>query len=150
MVVDRPNGNGPSFPVLGEPFTNASTGAPDVSLFLFPGLVTGADHVEVTTRLWGMDANGLANLWRWRGLRFDALAGFRTLQFFESVTLGQQAQVAANAPLVGGEFAAGVDYFGVTNNFYRRASRPARARSAAAGSSWTCRPRPPWEAPRKC
>ncbi len=123
VVVIRPSSTGPTFPVQGEPFNNAVTGSPDVSLFLFqasgaPPLVNGTDHIIVTTRLWGAEANGLANLWCWRGLRFDALAGFRTMQFYESINMGQFTQVESTAPIVGGQVAAGYDYFGVTNNFY--------------------------------
>ena len=53
-----------------------------------------------------------------RGLHFDALAGFRTLQFFESINLAQFTTVQDGVPMIGGQVAAGYDYFGVTNNFY--------------------------------
>ena len=103
---------------MAQPFLNAVTGVEDISVIAFPGVAAGAFRIAVTTRLWGVEADGLANLYQWRGLRVDGLAGLRFLQFNESVTMGTQTVGVAGLPLIGGQYSAGVDDFNVNNNFF--------------------------------
>lgn len=104
-------------PVLGRPFFNLATGQQDVSLIAYPTLAAGQFQIGVTTRMAGVEANGLANLYRYRGFRIDLLAGFRYFQMYEAVTIGEHSSVAQGVPLVGGWDISGVDDFSVRNHF---------------------------------
>ncbi len=104
--------------IVGRPFFNLGTGENDVSLTAFPGVATGVAHVGVTSRLWGAEANGLATLYRCRGLRVDGVVGFRYFRLYEAVTMDEQTTVLPGVPGLGGAVIAGVDDFAVANNFY--------------------------------
>src|SRR5262245_46452282 len=104
--------------VIGRPFYNLGSDQSDVSLTAFPSVASGAARVTTTARVLGAEANGLATLYRYRGLRFDALAGFRYFRLYESVVIDEQSTVLAGVPVMGGTQFLGRDDFAVSNNFY--------------------------------
>lgn len=117
VQYNRPTHGGIVPSIVGQPFLNLGTGQEDVSLITFPNVASGVINFNATTRMSGAEANGLANLFRWRGFRVDGLVGFRYFQFFESYTLGELSTLQDSVPVLGGSTTAGIDYFGVTNNF---------------------------------
>ena len=49
-------------------------------------ILAGQTAIRSQTRLWGGEANAIANLWRECGVSIDVLAGFRYIQLEESLT----------------------------------------------------------------
>lgn len=116
-VAEASDGS-PGSSVLSQPFFNAVTGQEDISFVALPGYTSGSVVAEVDARLWGAEANGLVNLYQWRGFRIDGLAGFRYLQFHESVELRAESTGMPGLPIIGGASTVGIDRFQVDNNFY--------------------------------
>ena len=104
--------------VIGRPFDNLATGQSDVSLTAYPSVASGTVRVTTTARVLGAETDGIVCLFRWRGLRFDLLGGFRYFRLFESLSIQERTNVLPGVPMVGGSDFAGADLFAVSNNFY--------------------------------
>jgi hypothetical protein len=88
-------GNWP-VPAVGLPFVNAITGQPDVFLTAAPGMANGLVSATTTTRAQGAEANALMNLLDDKGVKLNALVGYRFLQVNEGVTVDQLRYTASN------------------------------------------------------
>lgn len=117
-TVEQFSTGAPLTPVLSQPFLNAVSGLEDISILAAPGRAAGGLHAEVSARIGSAEANGLLNLYQWRGLTIDALAGFRWFQLHECLELRAQSVGAAGLPLIGGVSTAGIDRFQMDNDFY--------------------------------
>jgi hypothetical protein len=108
----------PGAAVLARPFFDVLAGREDASLSAFPGLASGTVTVAAPTYLQGGEVNFL---WAFRQedcLRLDLLAGFRYLELYEALDVGESVQVDAGAPVFPGSAIAVADHFGTLNNFY--------------------------------
>jgi hypothetical protein len=87
-------------PVLARPFFNAVTNAEDAELVAFPGVVAGVVNVNMTSRLWGFDADLRTNLCRGCWYNIDLLGGFRFLGLDDKLSISENL-VTAGVPPVG-------------------------------------------------
>jgi hypothetical protein len=114
-------------PVLGQPFTNALTGNPNVYLVGFPEFpaITGGLAIASHSRLSGWEINAGLNVLRGGNLSLTLLTGFRALQLDEDLqiasTFATQQIVdfdidgnPITTPFSGSTF----DQFRVSNRFY--------------------------------
>jgi hypothetical protein len=81
------NSNANGRPVLARPFFDEQGGAPSAYLDSFPGMLTGSVAVGLRTRLDGCEVNVAADVYRGESLHFEVLAGFRTLELNEDLTI---------------------------------------------------------------
>jgi len=112
-------------PVLTIPIIDAQTGLNSGVAVGLPGAFAGSVAVKSTSRLWGSEANGIANITRNGNLTVDALAGFRYLQLEERLSISRSASVLPGgnrfflgAPVPGPSIANIADEFGTQNRFY--------------------------------
>jgi hypothetical protein len=108
----------PGAAVLGRPFFDVLAGREDSSLVAFPGLAAGTVTVAAPTYLQGAEANVLYGLWAGAHARLDLLTGFRWLELYEGLGVGENVQVNASAPVFAGDSITVADNFGTLNNFY--------------------------------
>jgi Putative beta barrel porin-7 (BBP7) len=117
---------------LAAPFINALSGHENAYAisqnFADPNLsdlLTGGVNVFSATRLWGWEANGVANLARDGGWTVDVIAGFRQLSLREDlsyVTASSNIVAGGASEFLGaitgpGEIVATYDHFGTQNLF---------------------------------
>jgi hypothetical protein len=129
-------------PLLARPFFNVLTGANDAAPIASladpadPALVplAGAVHVDLSSRLWGFDVNGLHNVCRGRGGRLDILCGFRHLSLDEGINVLEGLAVPLDAPLLNGTQFTILDRFSTLNTFY---GLQAGARAEVRSGRWT-------------
>ncbi len=110
-------GDTPGF-VVGRPFLNALTNAPDVQLVSTPGLVSGQARVDaVSSDFWGADV-ALRMMARCdcRG-RLDVLYGYRFLYYGDSVRVTEDL-LPTVAPFAPGTRVGVVDSFTAQNQFH--------------------------------
>jgi hypothetical protein len=81
-------------PVIARPFINVLQGQESVELTALPGVATGSLHVDLSSRLWGAEANVRHLLCCGCGYRFDLLAGFRYLQLDEDLQISEDLLTA--------------------------------------------------------
>jgi hypothetical protein len=81
-------------PVLAQPFL-AADGSEFTEIVSLPGFFAGGIDVLTNSRLQGWEVNGVANAFRAGGLKFDLLAGYRTLDLDEGLQVS-----AALSPLL--------------------------------------------------
>jgi hypothetical protein len=114
------------FPLLARPFFNVVTGAEDaeqIANLAVPGLpnllpLTGRVSVSSSSRMWGIEGNGLHNVVVGCNYRVDLLGGFRYLQLDEGLTIGEDLLVPPNSPEAAGTHFLVQDDFGTRNHFY--------------------------------
>lgn len=80
----------------------------------FPGLLTGRLNIQLTSRFWGADVTGVANVLRDDAWQLDLLAGFRYLDLLENLTV---AATGLEDPTFGVEQNTR-DQFHTRNQFY--------------------------------
>jgi hypothetical protein len=103
------------YPVLSRPFLAVNNNQQTVDQISAPGIASGSLLINREASLWGAEANVKK---RWVGtnrFRLDALAGFRYLNFDESLTITETAQRIAAPAFYSGTI---VDKFETTNDFY--------------------------------
>jgi hypothetical protein len=112
----------PGFPVLGQPFIDAITGAESVSLTSFPGLQSGNIAVSLTDRLSSGDLNFRFEPWKYNacscGYHVALLAGFRYLEFSESLSITENDNSLLAPILVETSMVTIHDQFDARNFFY--------------------------------
>jgi hypothetical protein len=84
--------------VLSRPFIDSATLLPTVQVVGFPNFGAGQVLVDTTSRTWGMEANGLINLYRGgpdSKLHFslDFIWGYRYLELAEQLTIGSSTEL---------------------------------------------------------
>jgi hypothetical protein len=81
------NANSVGQPILAVPFVDATTGNQSSYVVAAPGINTGSINIDVTSRVWGLEANGIYNLYQSEegpgGL--TVLAGPRYIQLREEI-----------------------------------------------------------------
>ncbi|MSR30700.1 MAG: hypothetical protein EXR99_04265 [Gemmataceae bacterium] len=101
-------------PLLARPFTDATTGANKALIVAAPGVTSGGLSANVTSKLWGAEANFRHNLQSSQALSIDGIAGFRYLGFSEDLFV-----TGTSFPTTGGGVSFGTtDEFNTTNGFY--------------------------------
>jgi hypothetical protein len=112
--------------VLARPFFDFNSSTEVAELATFPGLAQGAVAVSNPTRLWGAEVNAVKQpcCCRCSCYQVDAIAGFRYIDFDESVNIAETIKVDPNPTLFPG-FASLAnstifvgDGFSVRNQFY--------------------------------
>jgi hypothetical protein len=104
-------------PVLAIPFFNAQTGHEDLTPVSFPGSLAGGVIVRSSSELWGIDLNGMYNVWRDRGFEASLLAGVRYLNLHERFEMQTPDVSLANSSGPGGINFNTFDDFGANNQF---------------------------------
>ncbi|MCC6417664.1 MAG: BBP7 family outer membrane beta-barrel protein [Gemmataceae bacterium] len=105
---------GPGTPALGVPFFDLTTGTEQAVLAAFPGFASGNVAVSATTRLQGVEANGVVSLW-WRpSFQLEGLIGFRYLEVNEGLQVAFQSQRSGGS----GTGLSSADQFDGHNRFY--------------------------------
>jgi hypothetical protein len=112
----------PGFPILARPFIDANTGMETASLISFPFLQSGNIAVSLTDRLSTADLNFRFEPWKCNtccsGYHVALLAGFRYLEFSESLSITENDNFLL-APILGGASMATIrDQFDARNFFY--------------------------------
>ena len=112
-------------PVLAVPTIDPFGEAPAAFRLAAPGAATGAAEAHLSSRLWGLDANGFVRLGNGDadGWLVDALLGYRFLQLSESLNLNTTTTIAGPGLFAGqvapdGSTYLGVDSFGTRNSFH--------------------------------
>jgi hypothetical protein len=111
----------PGFPGLYRPFFNVVTGAQDAQFVAFPGVVSGVVNVTNRASLWGADANVRYPLLCGCAYKLDVLAGFKFLDFNESLQVDEIVTFLVADPTKGvkaGDMIRVTDRFATTNHFY--------------------------------
>ena len=103
--------DGTGAPLLAMPYTNAITGVPTSQLISTPGGRVGSIDISQNTQFAGWEVNLLRNLEHTPGWNFQVLAGFRYLDLYENLNIGQTSTLlqpipfgfrdGINGPLVG-------------------------------------------------
>ena len=105
--------------VLARPFFNVNTGTQFSELVASPGISTGTVNVSSPNSLWGLDTNWVCKVCCGHDWRVNAFAGFRFLDFNESLTVTEAIQGGPGAPPpFANSFTTVFDRFGVNNAFY--------------------------------
>jgi hypothetical protein len=102
---------------------NGAEDAEQIANLLVPALpnllpLTGRVAVSSSSRMWGIEGNGLRNLVVGCNYRVDLLGGFRYVQLDEGLTIGEDLLVPADSPQAAGTRFLVQDDFGTRNNFY--------------------------------
>jgi hypothetical protein len=112
-------------PVIARPFFNAQTGQPDAEVITAPQTFLGGIDVFSDSRLWGAEANALANVYHSAAFRADILAGFRYLGLDENIRISQSSTLLANGtagffgtPVLPPDIISITDRFNTRNEFY--------------------------------
>jgi hypothetical protein len=108
------NQGNPGASVVARPFFNAVSGSEDSELVAAGGLLAGTVQVQAATRLDGWEVNGLYNLACAGSTRVDLLAGFRSLDLNDGVTILEDVTVLPLVPGLGGS------RFQVADEFHAR------------------------------
>ncbi|HEX5269998.1 MAG TPA: BBP7 family outer membrane beta-barrel protein, partial [Gemmataceae bacterium] len=110
---------GPDSPTVGRPYVDALTGAGALRTVAAPGVADGVIHVALTSRLQGVEANGVGNVVGGEHYQIDLLSGFRFLQLAEGLEVLEKEQYLAGAgPLLAGTTFAGEDRISANTRFY--------------------------------
>ncbi|HEX4612320.1 MAG TPA: BBP7 family outer membrane beta-barrel protein [Urbifossiella sp.] len=110
--------NSGQFPTLFLPFNNVNSPVgPTGNVVAAPGVAAGGIAVTLQNSLWGADVNYRRFLMGDACARLDGLAGFRYLNFTESLSITESAVLLPTAPF---SAPGGVvnDRFRAENNFY--------------------------------
>jgi hypothetical protein len=112
------NQGDPGAPVVARPFFNAVSGSEDSEPVAVGGLLAGTVQVQAATRLDGWEVNGLYNLRGDCSTRVDLLAGFRSLNLNDGVTILEDATVLPSIPGLGGSRLQVADEFHARSTLY--------------------------------
>ena len=94
-------------PLIARPFTNSLTGAPSSLIVSAPNSVSGSALIRATTEFYGIEANGLLNLFRTcpgecRSWSLNLLAGYRYMELQEGLGMSTRSTVlTGTVPAVG-------------------------------------------------
>jgi hypothetical protein len=113
-------------PLLARPFFNVVTGTEDaeqVANLLVPSLpnllpLQGRISASLSSRMWGLEGNGLHSLVVGCNYHVDLLGGFRYVKLDEGLNIDEELFVPPSSPTSAGEHFLLVDNFGTRNNFY--------------------------------
>ena len=88
-------------PVIAQPFVNAITGAQSSLVVATPGFSTGVLSAVTSTQIWGVEANGLMNIFRTApggsfGYNLNFLLGFRFAMVTEDIQLSSTSTLLNN------------------------------------------------------
>ncbi len=111
-VASGANGTPPLYIPIYEP-DQGREGSYTIADPLLGGGTVGAFSMTSTTSLWGVEGNGLLNLYRCDGCKLDGLLGFRHLDLTETITINTNSYIAASDNGL-----ATTDFFGTRNQFY--------------------------------
>jgi hypothetical protein len=96
---------GPDSPTVTRPYVDAVTGADAVRVVAAPGYADGVVHVALTSRLQGVEANGVGNVFGGEYFQIDLLTGFRFVQLAEGLAVHENERYLAGAgDLAGTQF----------------------------------------------
>lgn len=120
--------SGTGIPVIARPYFNVATGANAALIVSFPNFASGSIDSRAASEFWGMEANGLWNIYRSCGAlpwTLNAVGGFRFNSLEESLDITQQSTLlpGVTAPFAGITVAAPTsllvrDNFATSNRFY--------------------------------
>jgi hypothetical protein len=109
---------GPDSLTVGRPYIDAATGTEAARPVSGPGVADGAAHVLLTSRLQGVEANGVANALGGEHYQVDLLAGFRFLQLAEGLSVIEREAYLAGAGDLAGTTFLGEDHIAANTRFY--------------------------------
>jgi Putative beta barrel porin-7 (BBP7) len=109
---------GPDSPVVARPYIDALTGAETLRTVAAPGVADGAIHVSMTSRLQGVEANGVGNVLGGEHFQIDLLAGFRFLQLAEGLEVLENERYLAGAGELAGTTFGAEDRISANTRFY--------------------------------
>jgi hypothetical protein len=115
-ALSDPNG----LPVLARPFVDVRTGVQERLLVAFPGALFGNASATASSRLWGLEANGIGNLVNLGWFTLDALAGFRYLDLTEQLGVTTQSTLTGSFAGFGNELLVPPDQLTVQDQFNTR------------------------------
>jgi hypothetical protein len=114
-------------PTLVRPFFDVNDRVDSAVIVAAPGLATGTIADTVKADMWGSEANVWANLYYncpGTCISFDAMAGFRFLQFNDDIRINRESTFAQNLAAfpaftsLAGSTIQESEVFGTHNNFY--------------------------------
>jgi hypothetical protein len=109
---------GPDSPTVGRPYVDAVTGAESLRIVAAPGVADGLVHVALSSRLQGVEANGVANVLGGEHYQIDLLSGFRFMQLAEGLAVHERETYLAGAGALAGTTFAGEDRISTNTRFY--------------------------------
>ncbi|QDU19554.1 BBP7 family outer membrane beta-barrel protein [Urbifossiella limnaea] len=110
--------NSVQYPTLFLPFNNVNTPVgPTGNVVAAPGIAAGGIAVTLENSLWGAEVNYRRFLFGNACARVDGLAGFRYMNFTETLTINETAALLPTAPFTGAPGTI-TDRFRADNNFY--------------------------------
>ncbi len=115
--LDFGGSGAPSSPVIARPFLDAVTGQETVSLVAAPGFQAGTVTASLASRLWGAEANVESQLLGDGSSRLVLLAGYRYLEYIESLNIDETATILIPGGGVTGTGISSGDRFGTRNYF---------------------------------
>jgi hypothetical protein len=113
----RYDAGSPGSPVIARPFTNLNSGIEDASLTTYPGLLSGAIHIESYSFLEGAELNARTDFWAGECCRIRGLVGLRWLNLREGLSIEEDTQVTMAGPLSGLPI-GDIDRFRTRNDFF--------------------------------
>jgi hypothetical protein len=117
-------------PLIARPFVDARNGTEQVLLVSSPAFARGEASVRATTTFWGIEANGLLNVYRTcddpcRSWSLNLLAGYRFIEFSEAIRVSSRSTLlpGRTSPFAGTVVAAPTtievhDLFEALNKFH--------------------------------
>jgi hypothetical protein len=106
------------FPLLARPFFNLNAMTEFAQVATSPGIATGSITTDLSSRLWGAEANVRANLCCGCDYRVDLLGGFRYLDLEEGLHITENLLGQAGAGQFAGSSIVVADRFDTHNQFY--------------------------------
>jgi Putative beta barrel porin-7 (BBP7) len=108
---------GPTSPVLAFPFFDPNLGQETSLQFVVPGNLAGTSYLQIRNQLQAAEINFVATLVRTDKLNLTGLAGFRYVNFKESLDF-QQGNAGIPGGFAQGQQFSSLDSFRASNNFY--------------------------------
>lgn len=106
------------FPTIARPFFAPNFNTEFAELVAFPGLSAGALQVNLTSKLWGADANVRSCVCRTCDAHTEWFAGYRHLNLQEDLTITESILAGPTAPDPVGTRIVVNDSFAVRNQFH--------------------------------
>jgi hypothetical protein len=100
---------------FGVPYTNATTGVNEVLALAGPGVAHSGLQLSTSVRVQGWEVTGVANVLDEKGLKLNALIGWRYFQVHEGLRL---EQTQYRFPGIGGGIVQTADQFDAHNRFH--------------------------------
>jgi hypothetical protein len=108
----------PNSPTIGRPYIDATTGAEAIRTIAAPKVANGWVHVALTSRLQGVEANGVGNVCGSDHFQIDLLTGFRFFQLAEGLVVHEHEAYLAGAGDLAGTTFSGEDRISTNTRFY--------------------------------